>query len=237
MNPVGKRNEPAREAWIERALARVPAGSKLLDAGAGECQFMRFCAHLDYVSQDFAEYDGTGDGSGLQTKSWDRSALDIVSDITAIPRPDASFDAILCTEVFEHIPDPRAALREFSRLLRPGGWLILTVPFCSLTHFAPYHFSTGLSRHWHERYLPANGFAIDTLESNGNYFEFVAQELRRTRGIANRYANDGWTESEQAAVGSILSALDRFSAAGAASSELLCFGWHVIARRATAPRG
>ena len=147
---VGTQNEATRVAWIEQTLQKIPAGARLLDAGAGERQFERFCAHLRYVAQDFAQYDGQGDGTGLQTGSWDQSKLDIVSDIARIPEPDASFDAIMCTEVFEHIPHPAQAMAEFARLLRPGGWLLITAPFCSLTHFAPYHFYTGFSKYFYD---------------------------------------------------------------------------------------
>ncbi len=134
---VGRSNESSRVAWIERTLAKLPAGARILDAGAGERPFRRFCSHLNYVSQDFAGYDGQGDGAGLQTSTWNQEGLDFVCDITAVPQPDASFDAVLCTEVLEHVPDPVAALRELSRLVRVGGHLVLTAPFCSLTHFAP----------------------------------------------------------------------------------------------------
>jgi len=49
-------------------------------------------------------------------------------DITAIPHPDGSFDAIVCSHVLEHVPDDRAALRELARVLRPGGFAVLMVP-------------------------------------------------------------------------------------------------------------
>ena len=39
-------------------------------------------------------------------------------DITAIPHPDDSFDAILCIHVLEHVPDDRAAMRELARVLK-----------------------------------------------------------------------------------------------------------------------
>src|SRR3546814_3576831 len=58
---------------------------------AGELQYKRFCTHLNYVSQDFAQYDGKGDGHGLQTDNWDNSLIDIVSDITEIPVANESF--------------------------------------------------------------------------------------------------------------------------------------------------
>lgn len=50
-------------------------------------------------------------------------------DATALCFADASLDAILCLDVLEHVPDFRAALREFARVLRPGGVLLLTVPW------------------------------------------------------------------------------------------------------------
>jgi ubiquinone/menaquinone biosynthesis C-methylase UbiE len=145
---VGTHNEATRVAWLERTLKQIPSGTRILDAGAGEQQFRKFCTHLEYVAQDFGQYDGTGDSSGLQMGSWDQEKLDIVCDITEIPEPDASFGAIMCIEVFEHLSDPLAALREFSRLIKPGGHLVLTAPFCSLTHFAPFHFATGFNRYF-----------------------------------------------------------------------------------------
>ena len=229
---VGRRNEATRAEWVERTLGRIPRGARLLDAGAGEQRYRPHCAHLEYVSQDFARYDGQGDGAGLQTKKWDQSRLDLVCDITAIPEPAGSFDAVLCTEVFEHLPDPLAALREFARLLKPGGHLVLTAPFCSLTHFAPFHFTTGFSRYFYRTHLPANGFELLEIEENGNFFEFLAQETRRLRGVAARYAGDALSATEQAAVHTVLGALQRFSKKDCGSKELLHFGFHVLARRA-----
>jgi 2-polyprenyl-3-methyl-5-hydroxy-6-metoxy-1,4-benzoquinol methylase len=53
----------------------------------------------------------------------------IQSDLNApLACSDSSFDAIISTEVIEHLENPRAVFREFSRLLTPGGWLLLTTP-------------------------------------------------------------------------------------------------------------
>jgi len=50
-------------------------------------------------------------------------------DLTALDFEDASLDAAMSLDVLEHIPDYGAALREFARVLRPGGALVFTVPF------------------------------------------------------------------------------------------------------------
>jgi len=226
---VGLTNESNRIEWIRKTLAAVPEGWRILDAGAGEQQFKKNCSHLNYVAQDFGQYDGYGDGRGLQMGNWDQTKLDIISDITSIPEPNASFDAIMCTEVFEHLPEPILALKEFSRLLRSGGKLILTAPFCSLTHFAPYHFSTGFNQYWYEHHLPRHGLKIVELVKNGNYFEYLAQEIRRIDGVAQKYANQ-YVEDQWAVI-CILEQLQKMSKADLGSAELLCFGCHVLAEK------
>lgn len=232
-NTVGKKNEETRHAWVKSALKNLPPGSRILDAGAGEQRYRPFCGHLIYRSQDFAGYDGAGDSRGLQTGAWCQESLDIVCDITAIPEPDSSFDAILCTEVLEHLPDPLAALKEFSRLLKNGGTLILTAPFCSLTHFAPFHFFTGFNRYFYETHLPAHGFRIVEMQTNGNYFEYLAQELRRLSSVAMRYAGDRPGLLERYTIRAMLGMLGRFHTKDSGSWELLSYGFHVLAEKSS----
>ncbi len=229
VTPVGTANEATRNLWVKRALKQIPANSRLLDAGAGEHPYKPFCSHLRYVSQDFARYDGQGDSRGLQTGRFDYRGLDIVCDVTAIPEADGSFDTILCTEVLEHLPNPLQAIEEFARLLRSGGQLIVTAPFCSLTHFAPYHYYTGFSRYFYRHHLPAHGLDVVELEPNGNYFEYLAQELRRVPSVAGRYAADRPRRLELFALRGVLAILERLSKKGTASAELLSFGYHVRA--------
>jgi ubiquinone/menaquinone biosynthesis C-methylase UbiE len=231
---IGTENETARERWLAATLSALPAGWRILDAGAGECQYRQFCQHLDYVSQDFAEYRA-GEGAGLHPARWDTSSIDIVSDITSIPAPSSSFDAVMCVEVLEHLPDPVSALRELERLLKPAGKLIVTAPFCSLTHFAPFHFSTGFSRFWFEHWLSGLGLEIEVLELSGDYFSYLGQELRRLHDIANRYAPTApFTRQTRQAVSTVLGALQALHDADSGSKELLCYGIHVIARKRAA---
>lgn len=228
---AGTQNEATRLRWLEAALKKIPAGSRILDAGAGELDQKKFCTHLNYVSQDFGQYDGKGDNKGIQTKKWDNSKLDIVSDITSIPEPDASFDAIMCIEVFEHIPDPISAIKEFSRLLKPGGSLIITAPFCSITHFAPYHFATGFNTYFYEKHLGDNGFKIIEINRNGNFFEFVAQELMRIPFCAEKYVKTKISLVDKAFIMKSVFMLNKLSKKDIGSNELLNQGLHVFAQK------
>lgn len=222
-------NEEARSKWLLQTLAVIPQGMRILDAGAGELRNKPLCTHLDYVSQDVCQYEGTGDARGLHTGAWDTSRIDLVCDIVNIPEPDASFDAILCSEVLEHLPDALKALDEFARLLKPGGKLILTAPFASLVHFAPYHYATGFSRYWYEYHLPPRNFDIQELSPNGDWFSYARQEMMRLPGMARHYGDWCWPLAYLAAG----FGLAYFSLRGKArtAEDVACFGWQCVATK------
>jgi SAM-dependent methyltransferase len=226
---ITNENESNRIEWVKSALKELPDGLRILDAGAGEKQYKPFCDHLSYVSQDFGQYDGKGDSIGLQTGEWDQSNLDIVCDIAQIPEPDNSFDAVLCTEVFEHIPHPIEAIQEFSRLVKSGGHLIITAPFCSFTHFAPYHYYSGYNTYFWEHYLPKYGFKITEMTPNGNFFEYAAQEVSRIYNASNQYVGKKPYIHELVALYLVVKMLKRFSKLDKNSSSLVCYGYHVKA--------
>lgn len=225
LSDIGTHNAENRDEWVKEALLRLPVGSRLIDAGAGMQRYRSFCSHVSYVSQDFCLYNGIGDGKAIQTGNWDTSKIDITSDITNIPVREGSFDAVLCTEVLEHVPDPIAALKEFHRILRPGGELILTAPFCSITHMAPYHFYSGFSKYFYEHHFPVIGFSLTEIASNGNYSEYAGQELRRMLSIF---------ENTPVYIKVCIALLLRFIGGRRLPSchnDLLCYGYHVRASK------
>ena len=228
---IGLTNDSARQDWLHKTIAAIPAGGTILDAGAGELRNRRLCGHLNYVSQDFCQYQGAEIGAALDIEKWDTSRIDVVSDITAIPRPDESFDAILCSEVLEHVPNPQDALREFVRLVKPGGFIILTAPFGSLTHMAPYHFLSGFNSYWFRHQLESRGCEIVELSANGNWFEFLAQELRRIRMVSAHYSSPFAGLVARLTGSLLLPLLGYLSRHDRGSAELMNYGWHVVARK------
>lgn len=225
------KNESFRIDWVSKTLSKIPNNYRILDAGAGEQQYKKFCTHLNYISQDFAQYIPSEMENGFQMQEWNYGELDIICDITSIPEPDQSFDAILCTEVFEHISNPTDAIREFSRLIRKDGFLIITAPFCSMTHFAPYHFYSGFNIFFYEKHLAENGFEIIEKSTNGTYFEFIKQEINRIDLIAEKYTNRKSSFLEKKAMGVVNRMLNKFSLNDKGSNELLNFGFHILAKK------
>jgi predicted SAM-dependent methyltransferase len=74
------------------------------------------------------------------TADLDPTVGELQLDITDMTLPDASFDAILCSHVLEHVEDDAAAMRELHRMLKPGGWAIVMVPLdtdCDHTYEDP----------------------------------------------------------------------------------------------------
>ena len=117
-------------AFVREVAANLPAGSKILDAGAGECAYKPLFAHCRYHSVDLAVGD----------EHWNYGHLDFVAHLDALPMDDATYDAVLCTQVLEHVPNPQECLREMARVLKAGGKLFLTVPMAQSEHQAPYDF-------------------------------------------------------------------------------------------------
>jgi len=113
-----------------RALQRHARG-RLLDLGCGSVPL--YGAYRDLVDETCcADWAATRHGSPY---------LDYEIDLNApVPLPDFSFDTVVATDLMEHIAYPDRLFREISRLLRPGGKLILGVPFFYRIHEAPHDY-------------------------------------------------------------------------------------------------
>ena len=167
-------NQRDRDRWVHAKALTVPSGSHVLDIGAGTCPYRPLFAHCIYKAHDFKKYAGEKLGG---TKEY--GIIDYESDISAIPVPDNSFDIILCTEVLEHTPEPIEAIREMSRVLRPGGRLLITAPLGSGLHQLPYHYYGGFTPEWYKHFGSKFGLYVTEITPNGGFFKLLAQECAR----------------------------------------------------------
>lgn len=148
-----------RDQFVKAEAAKLPPGSRVLDAGAGASKYRPLFAHCRYETQDFCQFEG-------QLVKY-LQPIDYVCDILRIPLPDQSLDAVLCTEVLEHVPQPTDVLAEFARLLKPDGKLLLTTPVNSWLHMEPYHYYGGYTPYWFEHWLPKQGFRLESIAPQG----------------------------------------------------------------------
>lgn len=162
-----------RDAWVKREAAKIPGGRRVLDVGAGSCPYRAHFAHCIYRTQDFTAL------SDEQLRDGGYGQIDYVSEITAIPVKEDSFDVVLCTEVLEHVPDPVGAVKEMGRVLKPGGTLLLSAPLGSGIHQAPYHFYGGYTPYWYQRFLTEAQFENIVVEANGGFFKVFGWECVR----------------------------------------------------------
>jgi SAM-dependent methyltransferase len=99
----------------------------VLDVGCGTKPYRALFRCVEYVGLDT-------DGSGHDHR---REQIDVKYDGEVIPFHSSKFDSAVCFQVLEHVFEPKALLREVHRVLKPGGYLLLTVPFVWGEHEMP----------------------------------------------------------------------------------------------------
>ena len=116
--------------FVESVAKSLPEGSSILDAGAGESVYKKLFSHCSYKAIDLA----------VGESRWNYANLDYVGFLHEMPIEDEIFDAVLCTQVLEHLEWPRESVKEMYRVLKAGGKLFMTVPMAQDEHQIPYDF-------------------------------------------------------------------------------------------------
>ncbi len=225
------RHSETKDLWVINQLSQIPEGQIILDAGAGEQRFKPYCSHLKYIAQDFGEYIPDEIETGLQSKHWNYNKLDLKCDLIDMPLENESVDAILCVEVFEHINNPVLAIKEFSRVLRTGGTLILTAPVCCMTHMAPFYYYNGFSEYWYKENLNNSGLIIKEFARTNNYFSHICGELSWIQYMADRYCHNKLNSEEMCLILKSMELLVDLSKKDMGSDETLCSGSMLVAEK------
>ena len=104
---------------------------------------------------------------------WYGTRPDVFADARRLPFADASVDHALLLDVLEHIPEPGRCLAELARVIRPGGSLVLDVPFLYPLHDAPLDFHRW-TRYGLAQAAARHGFAIASERAVGHPLETAA---------------------------------------------------------------
>ena len=115
---------------IRRGIASIPAApgarAGAIDVGAGGGPYRALLAHSGYTVRTLDIEPGPG--------------IDIVGRAESTGLADASVDLVVCTQVLEHTRAPWLAVREFARILKPGGSLLFSVPHVWFHHPHPHDY-------------------------------------------------------------------------------------------------
>ncbi|HUA57834.1 MAG TPA: methyltransferase domain-containing protein [Verrucomicrobiae bacterium] len=158
------------EVAIDDAVAQLahelPEGARMLDAGAGECQYQHHFTRQRYCGVDLAVGDAR----------WDYGKLDALADLTRLPFRDSTFRAAIHVVTIEHLREPALALREIARTLEAGAVLLVAAPQDWEIHQAPHDYFR-YTRHGLEYLLQQAGFDAAEIRPAGGYFRLLARRL------------------------------------------------------------
>ena len=206
-------------AFMCRVSAELRPGARVLDVGAGDQPYRELFGHVEYVTSDWAHSVHPG-----------AQRVDIVAPADDLPVEEGSFDAVVCTQVLEHVAEPADVLAELFRVLRPGGTLYITVPLAWEEHEAPYDFYR-YTRFGLAHLLAGAGFADIAVEPRNDTYTTIAQLLRNTGGITGG-APDGLDAERARATRELWRLADLVAAHGSLdANRIFPLGYHATAVR------
>jgi SAM-dependent methyltransferase len=110
------------------------------------------------------------------------------AEASCLPLRTASFDAVICSELLEHVLAPQAVLGEIHRVLKTDGLLLICVPFLNRIHGDPYDFGRYTGHYWSE-VIGSAGFGDILIEKQGLFWCVL---LDMIRDLSYQRTGDGW---------------------------------------------
>jgi SAM-dependent methyltransferase len=148
-----------------KAFAAADFSAKnILDLGCGLQPYKSLFKSNSYMGIDIE--DG---GHDIQAK-----IVDKFYDGQTIPYPDNNFETVICTEVLEHVQEPIRLLSEIKRVLKPGGEILLSMPFVWYEHEIPYDFNRFTS-YQQQLIFKQAGLTITKIEGTTGVFRTCGQ--------------------------------------------------------------
>ena len=102
---------------------------------------------------------------------------DVVTDAALLPFGPGTFDTAICSELLEHVYDPRKVIVEVCRALKPGGSLIICAPFMVGIHGDPYDYARYTDSFWRQ-ILDETGFTDINIQPQGSFYSVIYDMLR-----------------------------------------------------------
>lgn len=148
-------------AFLREEAALLAPQAHVLDASAGTRPYAAFFHRQRYESCDVP--------GGFYVCKHDFECL-----LDAIPQPDETYDAVVLTQVLEHVPNPAVVLRELRRVLKSGGVLLMSVPLNGPLHGEPWHFFQ-FTHHGLTQLATDAGLTLVRCEKTGGAFWFLSR--------------------------------------------------------------
>ncbi|MDR0681038.1 MAG: class I SAM-dependent methyltransferase [Dysgonamonadaceae bacterium] len=111
--------------------------------------------------------------------------VDIICDVTNIAEKSSTYDIVICTQVIEHVFEHSKVFEEAYRLLKPGGFFIVSSNLVWEIHEAPYDYYR-FTKYGFIKLLENAGFNVQEAKSNGGKFAVLGQLILHVSGGENR---------------------------------------------------
>ncbi|MEM1297700.1 MAG: methyltransferase domain-containing protein [Pseudomonadota bacterium] len=115
----------------DELFAPLDIDGRWLDAGCGSGLFARMLAERGAEVRGVDAAEGMVEAArhlALDHTAMNRLTFETINTVEDLPDADQSYDGVISMSVLEYLPNPGAALREFARILRPGGTVVISLP-------------------------------------------------------------------------------------------------------------